>query len=261
MMSNILGQIIVYYTYINIMIFNLFKSKPTLKELIPNGFVDIHSHILPGIDDGAKNISESLLLISKMKKMGFSKIIGTPHTYPGLYNNSNESIKKSYDLVKKEINENIQVDYASEYLLDKSLVEKIKNNSILCLKNNFILIELPFIDMPLNTYEIIFEIRTNGYIPVLAHPERNRYIFNNFKEFYKLKNAGCMFQLNLFSLLGYYGKDILDISKKLLNQELIDFTASDVHNKKQIIMFENQILLKNCKKIKEVIEKTIKEFS
>ena len=78
------------------MIFNLLKSKPTLKELIPEGFVDIHSHILPGIDDGAKNIKESLELIEKMNEMGFSKIIGTPHTYPGLYENTNESIKKSF---------------------------------------------------------------------------------------------------------------------------------------------------------------------
>ena len=83
------------------MIFNLFKAKPTLKELIPDGFVDIHSHILPGIDDGAKNIEESLSLIYQMKEMGFSKIIGTPHTYPGLYDNTNESIKSSFDLLKK----------------------------------------------------------------------------------------------------------------------------------------------------------------
>ena len=84
------------------MIFNLFKSKPTLKELIPDGFVDIHSHILPGSDDGAKNIEESIALISKMKEMGFSKIIGTPHTYPGLYENTNESIKKVMIFLNKD---------------------------------------------------------------------------------------------------------------------------------------------------------------
>ena len=85
------------------MIFNLFKAKPTLKELIPNGFVDIHSHILPGIDDGAKNIEESIKLISEMKKMGFSKIIGTPHTFPGLYENTNETIKKSFEKISQKL--------------------------------------------------------------------------------------------------------------------------------------------------------------
>ena len=82
------------------MIFNLFKSKPTLNELIPKGFVDIHSHILPGIDDGAKNVEESLKLISEMKKLGFAKIITTPHTYPGLYDNTNDTILKSFNSIK-----------------------------------------------------------------------------------------------------------------------------------------------------------------
>ena len=83
------------------MIFNLFKSRPTLKELIPEGFVDIHSHILPGIDDGAKNVEESLKLISEMHKIGISKIIGTPHTYPGLYNNNEKTIFNAYNKLKK----------------------------------------------------------------------------------------------------------------------------------------------------------------
>ena len=77
------------------MIFNFLKSKPKLKELIPDGFIDIHSHVLPGIDDGAKNIEQSIKLIMKMKNLGFSKIIGPPHTYPGLYDNTSDSIKKS----------------------------------------------------------------------------------------------------------------------------------------------------------------------
>ena len=106
------------------MIFNLFKSKPTLKELIPEGFVDIHSHILPGIDDGPKNIEESLKLISEMKKMGFSKIIGTPHTYPGLYDNTNNSIKKSYEKISQKLNSEIKLNYASEYMIDRSLIKK-----------------------------------------------------------------------------------------------------------------------------------------
>ena len=113
------------------MLFNLFKSKPTLKELIPDGFVDIHSHILPGIDDGAKNIEESLELISKMKEMGFSKIIGTPHTYAGLYENNNESIKKSFEKLNDEIQTNTNIGFASEYMLDNTIIEKAQNKKLL----------------------------------------------------------------------------------------------------------------------------------
>ena len=97
------------------MIFNLFKSKPSLKELIPEGFVDIHSHILPGIDDGPKDINETLILISKMKELGFSKTIATPHTYKGLYDNTTESIEESFNLVIDKINDDEIIIY-SEYI-------------------------------------------------------------------------------------------------------------------------------------------------
>ena len=124
------------------MIFNLLKSKPTLKELIPERFVDIHSHILPGIDDGAKNIKESLELIEKMNEMGFSKIIGTPHTYKGLYENTTKTIESSYNLIKNELDDSIHIKYASEYLIDETVVEKAKKNSLLTLKDNLVLIEM-----------------------------------------------------------------------------------------------------------------------
>ena len=97
--------------------FNLFRKKPILADLIPEGFIDIHSHILPGIDDGAKDIEESLSLISQMKEIGFSKVIGTPHTYQGLYDNTNETIKGSFDLLKKSLKEDIAIDYASDFFL------------------------------------------------------------------------------------------------------------------------------------------------
>ena len=128
------------------MIFNLFKSKPTLKELIPNGFIDIHSHILPGIDDGADNSCESIKMIAELKKIGFSKIIATPHTYPGLYNNTKLSIEKSYNKLMRRLNLDIEIDFSSEYMLDESLIEKANKRSLLCLKENYILIELGFMD-------------------------------------------------------------------------------------------------------------------
>ena len=116
------------------MIINFFKSKPTLKQLIPSAFVDIHSHVLPGIDDGAKNIEESLTLISEMKKMGFSKIIGTPHIYPGLYDNNNESIMGSFEKIKSELKIKISLDYSAEYMLDDSLIEKATQKKLLTIK-------------------------------------------------------------------------------------------------------------------------------
>ena len=234
------------------MILNLFKSKPTLKELIPNNFIDIHSHVLPGIDDGAKNLDESLLLIKKIKDLGFSKIIATPHTYQGLYNNTSSSIKNSYNKIKDKVDKKIEIQYASEYMIDETLIEKIDKKKLLCLQKNYVLVEMSFFSAPINLYEVIFKLRVNDYIPVLAHPERYRFIFDDFNKFHKLKKAGCEFQLNLLSLTGYYGKDVAIISDKLLKNNMIDYCGSDIHNINHVQQFYNKVVIHNFEMIDEI---------
>ena len=237
------------------MILNLFKSKPTLKELIPNGFVDIHSHILPGIDDGAKNLEESVKLIKMMRKLGFSKIIGTPHTYAGLFDNTKESIKKAFEKLKKANVENISLHYSSEYMIDQSLIEKSINKDLLCLKDNYVLIEMSYMAAPIILYDAIFQLIHNGYKPVLAHPERYHFMYNNFKEYFKLKSLGCYFQLNLLSTVNYYGKNTTKVADKLLKNNLIDFVGSDIHSQKQISGFDRKLSIKEIGKLNESIEK------
>ena len=154
------------------MIFKLFKSKPTLKEIIPNGFVDIHCHVLPGIDDGPNNSKQSENLITKMKNMGFSKIIATPHTYPGLHNNTIETIKNSYNKILKKQKIDVCIDYASEYLIDTYLIEKAEKKELITLKDKYVLLETSYMGAVNNLEDIIFQLRMNDYIPVIAHPER-----------------------------------------------------------------------------------------
>ena len=235
------------------MIFNLFKSKPSLKELIPNGFVDIHSHILPGIDDGAKTEAESFKLISEMKKLGFSKIIGTPHTYTGLYENTNETIENAFNKLKRKEVKNINIDFASEYMLDNTIIEKARNKEILCLKDNYVLIEMSFIAKPIGLYELIYEIKVNGYLPVMAHPERYLF-FENLKEYNKLKKFGCLFQANLLSFTNHYGRRVNDRLNKLISRNLIDFVGSDIHNTNHILSFDNKINISRIKDLEKIIE-------
>ena len=237
------------------MIFNLFKSKPTLKELIPNGFVDIHSHILPGIDDGAKNLEESIELILMMRELGFSKIIGTPHTYSGLYNNTKESIKEAFNKVKKTKIENISLNYSSEYMIDHSLIKKSKKKDLLCLKDNYVLVEMSYMAAPTILYDAIFQLIHNGYIPIIAHPERYQFMFNNFREYFKLKNLGCYFQLNLLSTVNYYGKNTTIIADKLLKNNLIDFVGSDIHSHRHVLGFKRNLSIKEIEKLNMSIEK------
>tara|TARA_Y100000766_G_scaffold236158_1_gene211819 strand:+ start:288 stop:1019 length:732 start_codon:yes stop_codon:yes gene_type:complete len=237
------------------MFFDFLKSKPTLKQLIPDGFVDIHSHILPGIDDGPKNVEESIELIDEMKEMGFTKIIATPHTYEGLYNNTNKSINESYDKLCKNYENNNIIDFASEYMLDNNLIKRAREKNLLCIKQNLVLVEMSYISAPNDLYEIIFQLQLNNYIPILAHPERYGFLFNNFEEYYRLKRVGVKLQLNLLSTTGYYGNEILKISDKLLKLNMIDFVGSDIHSQKHIKQFNNKVKIKNIRKLKKAIEK------
>ena len=238
------------------MFFNFLKSKPRLKEIIPNGFVDIHSHILPGIDDGAKNTEESKLLIEEMMNLGFSKIIGTPHTYPGLYENTTNSIKSAFEKINNLTNTDINIGYASEYMIDRSIIKKAEEKKLLCIKDNYVLIEMSFMNKPNHLYETIFHIKINDYIPILAHPERYLFFFNDFKSFYKLKKAGCLFQLNLLSTTGYYGENIIKLSDKLLKNKLIDFVGSDIHNVKHIENFNKRIKISEIDNLKKAMSNT-----
>lgn len=235
------------------MIFSIFKAKPTLRELIPDGFIDIHSHILPGIDDGAKTVGESLELISEMKKIGFSKIIATPHTYPGLYENTNMSIKKSFDKISDKKPVDIKIEYASEYMINDKIIEKARNKNLLCIKDNYVLIEMSFISEPIGLYEIIYEMKINGYIPILAHPERYLFV-NDLKTYFNLKKRGCLFQANLLSTADYYGVYIRKKLEKLIRNNMIDFVGSDIHNFNHISAFKRKVRLKKINDLKKIIE-------
>ncbi len=236
------------------MIFNLFKSKPTLKELIPNGFIDIHSHILPGIDDGAKNIQESKKLISKMKNLGFSKIIFTPHIYPSLYDNSEQSIKEEYGKIKDKINSFGNFSFAAEYLIDNSMIEKAEKNLLLCLKDKYVLCEFSYIGMAVNYHEIIYKLILNGYRPIIAHPERYFYFDKNMEQMFNLKKMGCKFQLNLFSTTGYYGKKVLSLSNFLIKKNFIDFVGTDIHKESDLLKFDSLVKIQDLKGLENAID-------
>ena len=232
------------------------KSKPILKDLISNNYIDIHSHILPGIDDGAKNIEDSIFLINEMQKMGFSKLIATPHTFSGFWDNTKTGIEKKHIETKSLLSDNqinVSLGVASEYLMDDHFVSLFQKKEILTLKDNYVLVEMSYLNPPMQLFNIIFDLQVAGYIPVLAHPERYNFYHNNFEEYKKLKNAGCLFQLNLLSTVGYYGKNITEIAQKLLQNNLIDFVGSDIHHEKHIEWFDKKVLIKDVQPLKDAI--------
>ena len=234
-----------------------FKSKPTLASLIPNNYVDIHSHVLPGIDDGAKNLKDSQFLMESMIGFGFKKCITSPHTMANVYNNTIESItsaKKSVENELSDLAQKLDLKAASEYFIDENFIENFKSNTLLTIKDNYVLVEMSFLNPPIQLHEYLFELQLAGYQPILAHPERYSFYHANFKEFEKLKKMGLKFQMNLLASVGYYGPDVANASDKLLKSGFIDFVGSDIHHKQHIDSFARKVVLKETKAFEIAIE-------
>lgn len=193
---------------------------------------DMHSHLIPGIDDGSPDLETSIQLIKEFKSMGYKKIITTPHVMSDYYKNTPETIlgglkKVREELQKKQID--IEVFAAAEYNLDDGLETLIDNKEILTFGDDMVLFELPFMQEPRNFQEIVFKFQTNGYRPILAHPERYSFWHKDFDKYEELKSKGIMLQLNLLSLTGHYSPDVKKIAEKLVDADFIDFVGTDCH--------------------------------
>ncbi len=236
--------------------FGFYKKKKVLKDIIPNDFVDIHSHLLYGLDDGAKSIEDTKFLIQELQNIGFTQFITTPHTTPLVWENTKEGILNQYEKVLGELSlksSNLRV--ASEYLMDDSFLKRLETEKLLTLKDNYVLVEMSYINPPIQLYEIILELNSQGYQPVLAHPERYNFYKNDYGSFKRLKQAGCLFQMNLLSATGYYGSGITEVADYLLKENMYDFVGSDVHHKKHLEAFSSKIKLKNMDVLEKLVHK------
>ncbi len=228
---------------------SLFKSKPKLAELIPSGYVDIHSHVLPGIDDGASTLEDTKFLLEEMRQLGFTKVITTPHTMNNVWDNTTETITMALNEVNAVLTLPFALKAASEYALDESVIQKANNKTLLTIKENYLLVELSYLNAPIQLYDFLYELQLAGYQIILAHPERYAYYHNNRKEYLKLKKVGCYFQLNLLATVGYYGKEVADTAHYLIKENLYDFTGSDIHHKHHIKAFQNKLTHNDGKNI------------
>ena len=149
---------------------------------------------------------------------------------------------------------NLPFNAAAEHMMDDTFVELFKSKPLQTLKENYVLVEMSYINAPINLYDILFELQLAGYKPVLAHPERYMFFHHKFEEYNKLKKAGCLFQLNLLSATGYYGEGVLKAAEKLLNENMIDFTGSDVHHKRHAEAFKNNVPFKKTDSLVKAIK-------
>ncbi len=220
--------------------------------------VDCHSHLIPGIDDGAKDISDSLNLIKSLKELGYQKIITTPHIMSDMYRNDKDTIINGLDDVKKALDKegiDIEFEAAAEYYLDEVFEKKIESEPLLTFGNKFVLFELSYLNKPVNLEQAIFALVSNGYQPVLAHPERYPYLFDDaLTQYQKIRDMGVKYQVNILSILGKYGPQALRAARKLIDNDMVDLLGSDLHNMGQVEFMRTNL---NDKYLNKLLEKQI----
>jgi len=205
---------------------------------------DIHSHLLP-VDDGVKSFDESVEIIKKFISLGYEKLIITPHVMFDGFNNKTSLILEKFEELKeilKENNINIKLAVAAEYMLDEELMQRLEKNDILSFGNNYLLFETSYYQKPLDFESMIFKIKLKGFTPVMAHPERYRYL-ETLDDFKQIKELGVLFQSNINSFGGFYGKSVLKKAKLIAKNKMLDFLGSDCHSNRYIDFMSN--VLKN----------------
>lgn len=194
---------------------------------------DIHSHLIPGIDDGVKDMDEAISMIERYIALGYTKLITTPHIMSHRYPNTSSILKQELLTLKQEVRARglrIDLEVAAEYYLDDSVMHLIEQGDILTFGKNYMLFEMSYVQ-PLHYLEdMIFEMKVAGYTPVLAHPERYMYMHDDFSKYERLKELGVMFQVNIPSLGGFYSKPVQKAAEKIAQASLIDFVGSDAHH-------------------------------
>lgn len=226
--------------------FGLFKKKKKeVRETKLNYegiMVDMHSHILPGIDDGAKTPEESVELIKKMMGVGIKKFIATPHIMIDYYRNTPETIGNALALLKAELDKqgiDVPVEAAAEHYFDETFEARVDNGPLMTMGGNFVLFEFSFINQPPNVYQVVQKLNDKGYKPILAHPERYQYL--DIESLRNLHSWGMDFQLNTISLTGYYGREIKKTAELLIDNNLIDYISSDMHHLRHAAAFEDAL--------------------
>ena len=196
--------------------------------------IDMHCHILYGIDDGCKTIEESIETIRNMKSVGFNTIVLTPHYIEDSLFKANNNLKlERLEILKEELLKNnidVNLFLGNEIFINESINELIINKEIRSINNTrYILIELPFNNQILNLDDYLYELKLKGYKIIIAHPERYTYFKDNYEEARKLYDSGVLFQVNYGSIIGQYGSSSLKLVKKLLKDDMVDFISTDIH--------------------------------
>ncbi|MCK7557992.1 histidinol phosphatase [Chitinophaga sedimenti] len=196
----------------------------------------MHSHLLAGLDDGVQDIEEAVELVKQLQAAGYTKLVTTPHIISGLYHNHADTILPALDKLRARLEQEgipMELEAAAEYMLDDYFEGLLADREpLLKISNKYLLTEFSFVSMPFNYREMFFDIKMAGYEPILAHPERFRYLHDNFDVYRELHETGVYLQVNLLSLKGHYGRSIQKVAVQLLEEKLVSFVGTDIHHQR-----------------------------
>ncbi len=241
---------------------SIFQKKIFLADLL-EGFTDFHNHLLPGIDDGAKSVEESIAMIKRFNEFGVTNFVASPHVMGEFYPNTPETILPALEQVKKNLPEVNSIKAAGEYMMDQFLIDQLEKENVLNVVDKYILVEMSYFQAPINLAEILFKIQNRNLKPILAHPERYAFYHgSSLTKYEDLKARGCKFQINMLSLTPHYGIGMQKTAFQLLENGMIDFISSDTHRMEHLEKIGNiKLKKKQLNVIEPVIEKSKALFS
>jgi len=224
-------------------IFNRFfnKKEPISPVSISQLQCDFHSHLIPGIDDGVKELQEAVDILGCYAQMGFQKVITTPHIMCDFYRNTPDIIWGGLQKVREELKEQgikLTLEAAAEYYVDFDFEQKIETEKLLTFGDNYVLIEISYLNEPENLNRVMFNLQIAGYKVILAHPERYPFWFGKKHVFETLVNNGIYLQMNMNSLTGMYSPEVKKQAEFLVNNQWIKFIGSDCHSMSQFEYFQ-----------------------
>ena len=234
--------------------FNFFKKKQEPAQLCFN--TDIHCHVIPGIDDGSPDVETSIELIERMKSWGITRIVATPHVTQASFENTPEIMSQALNSLKEGLqakNIEIEITHSAEYRIDEQFLAHLSEGIIVPMPSNYILVENSFIQEPWNLDQLLFDLKVKGYKPILAHPERYLYYHQKRDRYKAIHSTGTKFQVNLLSLAGHYSKDERRVALELIDNGLVDFIGTDLHNHRHADAIESFIHTREYRKIKDRI--------
>jgi len=194
-------------------------------------FVDIHCHILPGLDDGPSSIEESIKMIELAAGDGISHIFATPHILDGVYENKCDEIMSSVAELKKHVPDTISIFYGADVRVTFDLIDRIEDGEVPTLNGSgYMLIEFPEYVIPPHTDNLIFNLRHRGIKPIITHPERHFRLMHDLSALNEFRDAGAMCQITAMSITGDFGKPIRKACFTMVKKGLVDFVASDAHS-------------------------------